>query len=407
MTQPPGGDMIGAAAAEPYTPSGSWVSDQTRFELALAVAGKAAAALGTIGFAALAPFVRDEFDLSSVGVGGVMGVIFVGALIATIPAGRLTDRVPAGRMLGICLLVQALGLAVAILAPSASVFFLAIGLVGLAMGAGDPSTNVLVAMNVPRRRRGLLMGVKQTGFTLGGVVGGLVLPSLAAATSWRIAVLAPIAICVAIGGFGLWVAGSVLAAPKLPTEPLRPTSLLGIGSYGFLMAGIQISLLSYLAVYFVDQEDLTATKAGFAIAATLAGGTVGRIAWGLISDRLLSSRFLALQAAALGACAALVVLSVAGAHGLVWPVLFALGFCAIGWNTVYVTVAAESVDASSVGRATGQALFFSYAGGLAFPPLLGVIHDGTGSWTVTWLSAAGIAGTALLVCSVLASAGRR
>ena len=97
----------------------------------------------------------------------------------------------------------------------------------------------------------------------------------------------------------------------------------------------------------------------------------------------------------------------AGAHVVVWPVLFALGFCAIGWNTVYVTVAAESVEPSSVGRATGQALFFSYAGALSFPPLLGVILDGTSFWTVTWLTAAAIAGTALVVCHALASARQR
>jgi putative MFS transporter len=86
-----------------------------RREIALAVTGKAAAAFGTIGFASIAPFVRDEFDLSAVGVGGILGVMFLGALLATIPGGRLTDRVQAGRMLGGCLLFEAaaLGLAAA------------------------------------------------------------------------------------------------------------------------------------------------------------------------------------------------------------------------------------------------------------------------------------------------------
>lgn len=374
-----------------------------RFELALAVAGKAAAAFGTIGFASLAPFVRDEFDLSAVGVGGIMGMVFLGALIATIPGGRLTDRVRAGRMLGGCLLVQAVALAGVAAAPSSAVFFLAIGLVGLAMGAGDPATNVLVSMNVSRRRRGLLMGVKQTGLTLGGLLGGLVLPSLADATSWRIAVVAPVGACVAVGLFGLWVAGSVLVHGVQAAEPVRATSLLGIGAYGFLMAGIQLSVLGYLAVYLVDAEDLTETRAGLAIAVALAGATVGRIVWGVISDRLFHSRLLTLQLAALGAAAALAMLSVAGARAALWPVLFLLGFCAVGWNTVYVTVAAESVPPSAVGKATGEALFFSYAGGVAVPPLLGLILDGTSSWHVTWLATAAAALAALAACRVFAS----
>ena len=119
----------------------------------------ASAAFGAIGFAALTPFARDEFDLSGFGVGGIMGLIFVGALIATIPGGRLTDRVRPGHMLGATLLVQAAALGLVAAAPTAAVFFFAIAIVGVAMGAGDPSTNVLVSSNVPARRRGLLMGV--------------------------------------------------------------------------------------------------------------------------------------------------------------------------------------------------------------------------------------------------------
>ena len=373
---------------------------QVRFELALAVTGKAAAAFGTIGFASLAPFVRDEFDLSAVGVGGIMGLIFLGGLIATVPGGRLTDRVRAGRMLGACLLALAAALTLVAAAPSPALFFVAIGLAGLAMGAGDPATNVLVSVNVSRRRRGLLMGIKQTGFTLGGLLGGLVLPSVAEATSWRLALAAPIAVCLAIGLFGLWVAGTVSEASEEPAEPVRAASLLGMGSYGFLMAGIQLSVLGYLAVYLVDEERLSATTAGLAVAVALAGGTAGRIVWGLVSDRLFHSRFLTLQLAAAGAAAALVVLPVAGVRAALWPVLFLLGFCAIGWNTVYVTVAAESVPPSSVGRATGAALFFSYAGGLSMPPLLGLVVDGTSSWSVAWLVAAGMPTVALAAFTI-------
>jgi fucose permease len=206
-----------------------------------------------------------------------------------------------------------------------------------------------------------------------------------------------------VGVFGLWVSGSVASPSAQAVEPVRATSLLGIGAYGFLMAGIQLSVLSYLAVYLVDHVDLTETVAGLAIAVTLAGATVGRIVWGAVSDRLFHSRLLVLQLAALGAAVALTVLSAAVAHPSLWPVLFLLGFCAVGWNTVYVTVAAESVDASSVGKATGEALFFSYAGCVSMPLILGAVHDGSDSWLVTWLVAAAAALAALAACRHWAS----
>ena len=370
-------------------------------ELALALSGKTAAAFGSVGLAAITPFVRDEFELSTFAVGGVMGLIFVGALVATVPAGRLTDRVPAGRMLGACLLIQVVALAIVAIAPSAAVFYLGAALAGLAMGAGDPSTNVLVAINVSRRRRGLLMGLKQTGFTIGGILGGLVLPSVADAVDWRIAVLVPLVLCAAVGLAGLAFAG--VASPRTEdrsAEPVRSASFVPMSIYGFFMAGIQLSSLGLLAVYLVDDVDFSARVAGWAIAVMLAGGTMGRILWGILSDRLLRSRLFALQLASTGAAAALVVVALLESDIAIWPVLFVLGFCVMGWNTVYVTVAAESVPPSDVGRATGAALFFSYGGALLVPPALGVIVDGSDSWALAWLVAALIAFVGLIAATL-------
>lgn len=360
-----------------------------RAELVLAVSGKTAAAFGTVGLAAISPFVRDEFGLSTFGVGGVIGVVFIGALVATIPAGRLTDRVRAGRMLGGCLGAQAGALVIAALAPNQGVFFLGVALAGLAMGAGDPSTNVLVAMNVTRRRRGLIMGLKQTGFTLGGLLGGLMLPSVAEAAGWRSAVVVPMVLCALVAVAGIAIAGDHPArASRTVGERVRNPSQTPLGVYGFLMAGIQLSTVGLLAVYLVDKGDFSPRLAGWAIAVALVGGTSGRILWGLASDRVKSSRLVTLQIAAAGAGVASMLIAVIDSDVAIWPVLFVLGFCAVGWNTVYVTVAAESVDAASVGRATGAALFFSYAGALAIPPLLGVVVDGTESWTLAWFVAA-------------------
>ena len=371
-----------------------------RAELALAVGGKTAAAFGAIGLAAISPFVRDEFGLSTFGVGGVVGVVFIGALIATIPAGRLTDRVRPGRMLGVCLGGQALALAMVAAAPSQAAFFLGIALAGLAMGAGDPATNVLVAMNVSRRRRGLLMGLKQTGFTLGGLLGGLLLPSVAEVADWRVAVLVPLFVCVIVGLGGVIVAGAA-PSPRASSHrnKVRSPTQFPMGVYGFFMAGIQLSTLGLLAVYLVDKVDYSPRVAGWAIAFALAGGTSGRIVWGVMSDRLMTSRFVALQLASAGAAAALIVVAAVDSSVVLWPALFVLGFCAIGWNTVYVTVAAESVGPSNVGRATGAALFFSYAGALVVPPLLGVLVDGTDSWSVAWLVAAATAGVGLVAAT--------
>ena len=122
------------------------------------------------------------------------------------------------------------------------------------------------------------------------------------------------------------------------------------------------------------------------------------MAWGWFSDRLLHSRLVALQLAALGTAAALVILPLVEGGVGVWPLLFVLGFCCIGWNGVWIATAAESVPPTSVGRATSMVLIFAFAGGIVLPPLFGELVDGTGSWLVTWsIGAAAVAGLLLLL----------
>lgn len=374
-----------------------------RAEIALAVAGKAGTAFGAIGFASLAPFIRTDLGLSTTLVGGILAMVFLGAMLAIVPAGRLTDRIPAGHAVGLFLLFLVTGLTIAATAPSQAVFFLGTAIVGLGYGAVDPGTNVLVSANTSVRRRGLLMGLSHTGLTIGGLVGGLILPPIAQAAGWRVALAAPIAVALVFSTWGLRLGGPTPAHRAVQTrEPIRPSSLARLGIYGFVMAGVQLSLLGLLAVYLVDEIGQSETTAGLGIAVLLAGATLGRVSWGWLSDRV-HSRVRALQLAALGSAVALVLVPPAGGNPGVWVLLFALGFCSIGWNGVWIAAAAESVKPSAVGQATALVLVFAFAAGFVLPPTFGKIVDVTSSWSTTWLIAAGFVALALPTLGVSAS----
>lgn len=330
-------------------------------------------------------------------------MIFLGALAATVPAGRLTDRVPAGAMLGGTLLVLVAGLLLCAIAQAPAVLFAGLALIGIGYGAAEPPTSVLVSANVSRERRGLLMGIKQTGMTVGGLLGGLILPSVALASSWRVALALPIALSILVALAGFWLRGATPESRKLQTaEAVRPISYAGIASYGFVMAGVQVALLGFLAVFLIDREGLTTRTAGLAVALTLAGATTGRISWGVISDRYFGTRVLALQLAALGSAITLALLSVTGLGPSLWIVLFVLGFCALGWNGVYLAAAAESVAPARVGRATGGVMVFTYSGALLMPVLFGLVVAGTESWPASWLIVAGVVASAVAVFTLTA-----
>ena len=366
-----------------------------RAEIALALAGKAGTAFGAIGFASLAPFIRSDLGLSTTFVGGILAMVFLGAMLSIVPAGRATDRLPAGRAVGLFLLLIVGGLGLAALSPNQAVFFLGTAVAGLGYGAVDPGTNVLVHANATRQRRGLLMGLSHTGLTLGGLLGGLILPTIAEASSWRVALCAPIALALAFSVWGLRLGGPTPEhREQQAREPVRPSSIARLGVYGFVMAGMQLSVLSLLAVYLVDDVGQSRTTAGLGVSVLLAGATLGRVSWGWFSDRV-HSRVLALRLAALGSAIGLVLVPPAGGHPGLWLLLFALGFCSVGWNGVWIAVAAESVKPAAVGQATAVVLVFAFAAGFVLPPAFGKIVDVTSSWPATWLIAAGFVVLAL------------
>lgn len=377
---------------------------RARAEIALALAGKAGTSFGAIGFASLAPFIRDDLGLSTTLVGGILAMVFLGAMLAIVPAGRATDRLPAGHAVGIFLLILVVGLTIAATAPGQAVFFFGTAIVGLGYGAVDPGTNVLVSANATHRRRGLLMGLSHTGLTIGGLVGGLVLPRIAEAADWRVALAAPIAVALATAIWGLRLGGPTREHRAQQTdEAVRPSSLIRLGAYGFVMAGMQLTVLSLVAVYLVDEIAQSETTAGLGVAVLLAGATLGRVTWGWLSDRI-HSRVVALQLAALGSALALVLIPPAGDNPGLWLLLFGLGFCSVGWNGVWIAAAAESVPPTAVGQATAVVLAFAFAGGFLLPPTFGKIVDVLSSWPTTWLIAGAFV---LLALPLLGVSARR
>jgi MFS family permease len=354
----------------------------------------AAATFGTLGYAAIAPLVRDRFALRTVEVGGLTALVFLGALLCSVPAGRLTDRLGAPRTLAAALAGVAAGVAVSALAPSRLVFLAGVLLAGCAYGGVNPPTNVLANDLVPRRHRALLLSLKQSGVPLGGLAAGSVLPGLAAAAGWRAALLAPIAVLLATSLAALRLtppargASPAAEPPEPAAEVPRPAPALPpTWAYGFLMAGIQLSFVGYLTVYLVDHHGFSPTRAGFALSVALLGGAVGRPLWGAFSDRC-ASHASALALAGLGSVGGLALLALDGDGATLWAALLVVGCCSIGWNGVYLALVADGTREGRLGRATGSALVYLYAGVVLLPPLFGLVVDALGSWPASWVVAA-------------------
>jgi fucose permease len=145
----------------------------------------------------------------------------------------------------------------------------------------------------------------------------------------------------------------------------------------FAYSAVQLSFTGFLVTYLVAEAGLSLLAAGTILSITHAAGAVGRLSWGWIADRLRSG------SAALIANGVLAIVGslATAAISLGWPasaiaaVTVLFGFCAIGWNGVFIAVIARQSAPHEVGMATGGTLVFTYAGVMAGPSLFGALHD--------------------------------
>ena len=372
--------------------------------LALVTVAHAFGALSVLSVAPLSPFLLDALQLNRAQVGLFLPAVYLGGVLMSLPAGWLTDRLGVRLTLGGGLLL--IGGLVILASSSHGVAELlgALVVAGFGFSVLNPSSGKAVVEWFPPRGRGLAMGIKQTGLTLGGLTGALTLPPLAQALGWREALAAA-------GAGSLVAAVLVLVTYRTPTVPataaptswprvtelrifMRRPGVIVVFMSGLALSTAQSSVLAYLALYAKETFAVSAVAAGQILALAQLGGTGARLGWGAVSDRFFGGRRRpgVVASALLGAAAyALFALGPAlPAVGIV-PLAVLAGAGAFGWVGLYFALVAEIGGARYAGLLTGVAVAFAWSGVLVGPPLFGLLLGSTGSYAWPWLALAVVA----------------
>lgn len=382
--------------------------------VAVSVAAIAAGTFISVSLGVLAPELRDQFGFSRAEVGLLTSLYALGGALSSPLAGRITDRTGPARILGAALLLMAAATAGGAFAPVGAVMFLAAFIAGAGYGGINPPTNVIVAGRLGERL-GFFLSLKQTGVPLGGFVAGLLLPAVADAAGWRWA-FATGALGTVLAAGTTWLvrgarilgqqarpapaaaAASAPAAAPAPAPSPRSArrDVVAIVTFGFLLAGCQWVLVTYLVLSLHDGRGWSLAEAGATLSAVTALSVAGRLAWGFLSDRL-RHRETMLTALAVVSAAGLGVLALEPPRVVVFLVAAVLGGSLAAWNGVYHALVVERSGAGALGRDSGRMLSFLFLGTVCVPPLLGLLSQETHSWPTLWLADALLVGLAAAI----------
>lgn len=356
------------------------------------------AAMALLTLPVVAPAVAKSLNISTAYVGLYIALAYAAAMASSLFSGGAVRRFGAIRASQIGLLLCMAGVAAcAIESPVA----MAIGamLIGFGYGPITPASSHLLARTTPAHRMSLVFSIKQTGVPLGGVLAGVIVPSLADIIGWQWAFLAVAAACLLCTAAIHPLCASLdadrdrkqrLSFGNGLAGPLRlvfsQRSLTVLAAVSFLFSIAQLSLTTYLVTFLHEDLSMGLIVAGFTLAIAQAAGVVGRLLWGYIADRFLgASTMLAVLAILIAVCAvATALLQFIDSPLLVIVVLSLFGSSAVGWNGVYLAEVARQAPPGQAGMATGGTLAMTFFGVVVGPPLFGLIASVSGSYSLAY-----------------------
>jgi predicted MFS family arabinose efflux permease len=266
-------------------------------------------------FAVLPPFVTGAFSVgirADVGfgpgaLGGAIGLYFICSSLLSVTGGGTVERL--GPRIGLALgaTLSAVSLATIALAPRYALVLGAMVLGGASNAVTQPSVGALLSQQIPAGRLGLAFGIKQAGIPGATLLGGILVPTVAAALGWRVT-MGLLAVSALTGAVVVLrgpadATGIVRRRPSVRSmDEFRSLAILSVG--GALGSGAATSLGTFLVGAAVA-TGFTEASAGLLLAFGSALGLTVRILLGWLADlRPTRSRY--------GAIVALMVLGIPG-----------------------------------------------------------------------------------------------
>jgi len=372
-----------------------------RVILTLIILAQTVANIGPLGIPAIASLIRSDLGLTLTQAGSFLSAYYIGPVAMSLFAGMLADRWGTAKTLVLGQALIAAGLLGASAARSYAVFITLMIVAGVGYGTLNPASTTAAMSWFPPRRRATVVGLKQVGLPFGGMLGAAIVPTLALRLGWRlaVAVAALLVVVCAAACAAIYRDPPGQAAPRRAPGERGPVlavlltrDLWLVGLATLVFAATQTVWMAFLALYLQGVVGLALLAASRYLALAQAGGVLGRIVFGVLSDRTFGGRRrtpLAIAGCGSALCSIAIAFTGSDSPGL-WllPLVIVFGFFGIGWNGVQHTLMAELAGPRAATTAVGLGLAISSLGVTLGPPVFGACVEWAGGYRGPWLGLA-------------------
>ena len=256
-----------------------------------------ALSIGQNGFLGLLPFVREAFSLSRVQIGYYSTSFFVSAMLLAIFTGSIVDRL--GPKKSMLLGIGSMGVLLVLhgLTPNYGILLTIAFLAGIGFSIITPSVTKGVMQATSREKRGMAMGITQTGFGIGGIAGASLLPLLGEIFGWRIAIQVAGIFVVLMVPLVYWFyqehnhIKDFYAFPEKETKKppslwanlysiFKHKTLFHLNLMAFIFGMSEGAVLSHFMVFLTGDLGMSKVTAGLDFSTLHLGGMIGLIGWG-------------------------------------------------------------------------------------------------------------------------------
>jgi MFS transporter, ACS family, hexuronate transporter len=363
-----------------------------------------------------APFITEDLHLSPTQLGIVFSSFSVGYAVFNFVGGVASDRYGAKLTLFVAMVVWSLFSGAIALAFSLVSLIVIRVLFGMGEGPLSATINKMVNNWFPSDKRATAIGLANSGTPLGGAIAGPIVGIIALNYGWKISFVLIMFIGL-VWAVGWWILikdkpageskqnngtakpGQNQSGEKIPlTFYLKQKTVLFTAFAFFAYNYILFFFLTWFPSYLTDARGLSIKEMSVVTVIPWVLGFIGLASGGMVSDYVYKKVGKALFARKVVLVSCLFTSAVCiGIAGLVTTTVAAVTLVALSVFFLYLTgaiywaIVQDVVDQKNVGSVGGFMHFLANTAGIIGPTLTGFLVEKSGTYTVAFLLAGGLA----------------